>query len=767
MKKLKSVYTRYIISFAAILCIPLIFFFIMYSIFISNLRTETQNLHQYKSEQTVTNLENYFKSVISESHAMDASSADVTAGSDDFDKYSVQKKLRSIMNSDSMIYNAGLYYKNRNTIITTSSEYGPVDFYNMFARSKISSYSDYVGLINNVSKTSVSNLLTNPSDNSGLITIFFRYPSQTSVASGTLFFMISKANLDSLISNVFYGYGGSNVLIAGADGSILYSLYDNSLRDSDYIKSKEWKNVPSYGITQKINSSEYMISSSTSNYLNLNYIILTPTETILSGVRHMRMIILLIFLLVFVLGGALIYVLVNLNYNPLKNIYNKFRSSDSTSENEIEVINKGVSELLERENDLKKQVEKSHSLAWSVLLLKLLKSEMDTKTFVSESRQFENEIHGNYFAVIIVNIYNEYFIDYDRDEFGRELIKNFNECFYGTYVDVYEDTSFVFLVNSENPNVSAFERNLVRLRQKTEMSTELAFSISSGGYCDSLKLIKNSYGQAMETLGYIYVTGFNSVILYNDISRRNQNEEVDVSKETERLKTGLQSHNIEGIKQSVVGITEIIKGSNATLKNIRSAVAEVAGAVAKEVYESRYNYTFEDSKSEDLLNLSNQILDSLISATTIDEFGFLIINVGQDFCSNADDSAPNDLMERKSKMLEYVDKNVYDANFSIKQMADEFGMVQSQLSQQFSLFVGQTIISYVNQKRIQKAKDMLINSDILIKDLILEIGFYDASSFIRKFKQNVGITPKKYREKYGKVHSDEDGDSTDDIAEDE
>ena len=55
-------------------------------------------------------------------------------------------------------------------------------------------------------------------------------------------------------------------------------------------------------------------------------------------------------------------------------------------------------------------------------------------------------------------------------------------------------------------------------------------------------------------------------------------------------------------------------------------------------------------------------------------------------------------------------------------------------------------ISYINEMRIKRAKNMLISAEELsIKDISELCGYLDIYSFSRSFKKYVGISPSQYR----------------------
>jgi len=58
---------------------------------------------------------------------------------------------------------------------------------------------------------------------------------------------------------------------------------------------------------------------------------------------------------------------------------------------------------------------------------------------------------------------------------------------------------------------------------------------------------------------------------------------------------------------------------------------------------------------------------------------------------------------------------------------------------------GNKILDYETNLKIERAKYLLVSSTISLKDVAFEVGYYNFTSFIRRFKQLVGLTPGEYR----------------------
>lgn len=65
---------------------------------------------------------------------------------------------------------------------------------------------------------------------------------------------------------------------------------------------------------------------------------------------------------------------------------------------------------------------------------------------------------------------------------------------------------------------------------------------------------------------------------------------------------------------------------------------------------------------------------------------------------------------------------------------------------QFRKETGQPVVEYFNAIRLEKAKELLVSTNMDIADIVSRIGYVDVSSFIRKFKARFGVTPGKFRE---------------------
>ena len=53
---------------------------------------------------------------------------------------------------------------------------------------------------------------------------------------------------------------------------------------------------------------------------------------------------------------------------------------------------------------------------------------------------------------------------------------------------------------------------------------------------------------------------------------------------------------------------------------------------------------------------------------------------------------------------------------------------------------------YLTNLRMEEAKRLLRETDLLNKDISSAVGYEDVGSFIRRFRKQIGVTPRQYRE---------------------
>jgi len=96
-----------------------------------------------------------------------------------------------------------------------------------------------------------------------------------------------------------------------------------------------------------------------------------------------------------------------------------------------------------------------------------------------------------------------------------------------------------------------------------------------------------------------------------------------------------------------------------------------------------------------------------------------------------------------NQVLAYLDKN-YGENITLKRTAEHFFVSHNHLARLFKKYTDKTYNEYLNRLRIEKAKTLLVQSEISIKEVAFNVGYANLNNFYTQFKQHSHMTPKAF-----------------------
>ena len=102
----------------------------------------------------------------------------------------------------------------------------------------------------------------------------------------------------------------------------------------------------------------------------------------------------------------------------------------------------------------------------------------------------------------------------------------------------------------------------------------------------------------------------------------------------------------------------------------------------------------------------------------------------------------NDVIE---KIQVYMQRN-YQKDLTQEFVSYLFYLNRSYLSTLFKARTGEKFVDYLNEIRVNKAKELLANSDRKMYQVAKAVGYDNVKYFFRVFKKKTGVTPEQYRE---------------------
>lgn len=92
----------------------------------------------------------------------------------------------------------------------------------------------------------------------------------------------------------------------------------------------------------------------------------------------------------------------------------------------------------------------------------------------------------------------------------------------------------------------------------------------------------------------------------------------------------------------------------------------------------------------------------------------------------------------------YIDHN-FQNNIKLDTIAPLFGYNSAYLGKIFSKTVGESFNSYVDHKRIERSKQLLLENKLKVYEIAGQVGYNNVDYFHKKFRKYVGQSPAEYR----------------------
>lgn len=92
-----------------------------------------------------------------------------------------------------------------------------------------------------------------------------------------------------------------------------------------------------------------------------------------------------------------------------------------------------------------------------------------------------------------------------------------------------------------------------------------------------------------------------------------------------------------------------------------------------------------------------------------------------------------------------VESNLANENFNIEQLSKALEISYTHTYRKIQVATGWSPSVYIRNKRLDKASQYLIETDLTINQIAFSVGFKTQSYFSTKFSEYKGCSPRKYR----------------------
>jgi len=382
---------------------------------------------------------------------------------------------------------------------------------------------------------------------------------------------------------------------------------------------------------------------------------------------------------------------------------------------------------------IQKQLDASYPIRCKYFLNQLLTGEVNKAEGLAEARDLYMPLDNMYYTVTLL-----YTAEGESTLLVRELEASLQKSLAGTIpgycIEGKSDNAVTLLLALPHSEQEAHHLEMVRLQALINKRHHIFTMACMGGVYAGIENIHLSFQEAIRTARYRHTSDKNICIVFSDTG--------DDSAFTHTYPTALLSAFYEAITG---GNPEIIIQK---IQDVIHATKALPITLCRCIYCDLAFGILRYLEALDALSSRKELLDDIsraLETSEMREIQRLLNNLLHRFVVVGDDVVSHNLLNRARQ---YIDKHYHQSSLSIAELADSMGMSAGHLSRSYKKESGETLLHYISNKRIEQAKLLLVDSNLPLHEIVQEIGYIGESSFHKKFKSTVGLTPGEYRDKH-------------------
>ena len=575
-----------------------------------------------------------------------------------------------------------------------------------------------------------------------MVTILAPLGASAASSKGTMIFMLGEhvyrtmfADAIEDINNTYIIHNGK-VLISSTDLDVPQDvILSNLSAGSDYHSD---------AITW--NGEKWYLLNLPSSTWDLNYVTLLRASAITQSTRRSMVSATLLVAGLGVVGLLVALLLARRNARPIQEIASMLPCKEGVMD-EFSSIQTGIRELSARNTDLITRLERSLPMQRHDFVVQFMKGRYQAREdVVAAAAALGMSIDRPYYAIILHGMQTQ------GDNQPFDLRKPPFDGIPGTAafgVELMAIKAHLYLVFSDT------RESIVRLAEVIhQQSTEryghavVALSDVQTDFADA----PSAYLEAATAFDNRFVMDDSQLLSYASISTSIEDILPQARRLTDAIDQALSLRDHARLSGRIDDLLNFLRHTNMSAFAFRliyndaidkllrrHAVTYASGQSVMAYYDI---FTLSSCQSiDDLDQLLRRLCASIIDAPVADATALVA------------EETPSVI----SQVADYMRVHFADPELSISAIAEAFEMPTARLSLAFKDEMHMSPLEYLTLLRVERSKELLAATEMSIKEIAAEVGYYDASSFIRRFKQMTGATPLQYRrskEESNDAHAD-------------
>jgi len=771
MARKRSVIFVWLLSYVAILLIPLLFSVLIYSQASQLLEQEIHQSNSYLLKRVQEYMDNLLVDVENLSYEIMFNPnlrllLQEKGTLDDSQQYTVYQTVqdfRLYKISHKSINRFFVYFPNIDLIVSDNTSTDSMTFYQSYYEQSGRTYQEWLGFITknfsgDYPYLSESQSISGELSGTGnIITYMHTLPTtDINVIAANMFILLDESRFLKDAEGIDFT-GKGNVFILNKMNEIIAST--NPLEDERTLLYDNLQDEKDLSFA-KFSGEKVAVSYKKSLVNDLKYVSVIPVSVFLKKLEYIRKLTYSSLLLCLLIAGLITYACIKKNYKPLDELLALFKNNNDLKfdrkNNEYSFIRHAIHKTLDENSKISYKLMEQNKGLRSLFLARLLKGKEGNGVHVNDLLStYDIHFESDCFAAIVfyINKIDEVFSDsreldpVQRVKLIQFIMTNVIEELIGQKNLGYMtevDEMMVCLVNLNAQRKPDWKEDITSAVSEAQKfireNFHFEFAVAASDVHETMIGIPHAYSEALQVMEYKRVMGKDELVFYDSMDVLPKAAYYYPLEKEYQLINCIKAGDLCGAGILLDDIFDTNFGKyTPSIDIVRCLMFNMVSTMLKTMNDIRNNCRY------DFLEELKPV-EALMQCSTIGQMKRKMLDIVKNVCEYLKEYNQNTDYSIRDRVIEFVDENFDDMNLGNSVIAEALDLNPDYVSAAFKRQTGEGLLDYINTVRIQKAKRALKECTYNLDEIAGKVGYSNTRTFTRLFKKYEGITPGKFRE---------------------